>query len=81
MKQIHSGQYLDQRRVVPGSIFCFSSAREIVLTEFSIRATLNDSFIAQGASELLDTDGDKYRRVQCGLRKVAAAVILQFNFS
>ena len=61
------------------SIFLLSSARRLFSRSF-IRATLNGSFIVQGASELLDTDGDKYRRLQCCLRKATAAVNLQFNF-
>jgi len=30
------------------------------MAEFSIRATLNGPFIVQGATDLLDTAGDKY---------------------
>lgn len=30
------------------------------MAEFSIRATLNGPFIVQGATELVDTVGDKY---------------------
>jgi hypothetical protein len=69
---------MEGRKVVPWGQSSAQFSSRIVLTELHSRHTKRSSIVQ---AELLDTDADKYRRLQCCLRKATAAVFLQFNFS